>query len=193
MGLPMVIKKTSDGERAYDIHSMLLEERIVMLTGGVDDHSSESICAQLLHLDTVSSDDISFYINSPGGVVTSGLAIYDTMNLIQSDVATYCIGQCASMGAHLLSNGEKGKRFILPSARVMIHQPLGGAQGQASDIEIQAAEIIKLKKSLAQQMADNCDKPLKTILKDIDRDFFLGAEEAKKYGIVDHIINKIPR
>lgn len=189
--IPYVIEKTGRGERSYDIYSRLLKDRIVMLAGEVNDASASAIVAQLLFLEAEDPDkDIYFYINSPGGVITSGMAIYDTMNYIKPDIVTICIGQAASMGAFLLSSGTKGKRYALPHARIMIHQPLGGAQGQATDITIQAQEINRIKGTLNKILAENTGQPLKTIEKDTDRDFFMSAEEAKKYGIIDDVVQK---
>ena len=187
--VPYVIEKTGRGERSYDIYSRLLKDRIIMLSGEINDGVSASIVAQLLFLEAEdSTKDIYLYINSPGGVITSGMSIYDTMNYIQADVNTICIGQAASMGAFLLSSGAKDKRYALPNARIMIHQPLGGAQGQATDIEIQTQEILRLKKNLNAIMAKNCNKDIKTISKDTDRDFFMSSMEAKKYGLIDNIL-----
>lgn len=187
--VPYVIEKTGRGERSYDIYSRLLKDRIIMLSGEINDGVSASIVAQLLFLEAEdSTKDIYLYINSPGGVITSGMSIYDTMNYIEADVNTICIGQAASMGAFLLSSGAKDKRYALPNARIMIHQPLGGAQGQATDIEIQTQEILRLKKNLNAIMAKNCDKDIKTISKDTDRDFFMSSMEAKKYGLIDNIL-----
>ena len=187
--IPYVVEKTGRGERSYDIYSRLLKDRIIMLTGEVNDAVAGSIVAQLLFLEAEDPDkDIYFYINSPGGVVTSGMAMYDTMQYIKPDVATICIGQAASMGALLLTAGTAGKRYALPNARVMIHQPLGGFQGQASDIEIHAQEILDLKKRLNTIMADHTGQKVTAIAKDTDRDNFLTADEAKKYGLVDHVL-----
>ena len=187
--VPYVIEKTGRGERSYDIYSRLLKDRIIMLSGEINDGVSASIVAQLLFLEAEdATKDIYLYINSPGGVITSGMSIYDTMNYIRADVNTICIGQAASMGAFLLSSGAQDKRFALPNARIMIHQPLGGAQGQATDIEIQTQEILRLKKSLNSIMAKNCNKDVKTISKDTDRDFFMSSLEAKKYGLIDNIL-----
>ncbi len=189
MLVPMVIEKTSMGERAYDIYSRLLKERIVFLGGGIDDDVANLVVAQLLFL--ASEDpkkDISFYINSPGGHVSAGLAIIDTMNHIQPDVSTVCVGMAASMGAVLLSAGKKGKRFALPNAEVMIHQPSGGAQGQASDIEITAKHILATRDRLNKMLAKNTGQPLKKIEEDVDRDFFMSAEVAKTYGVVDKVL-----
>jgi ATP-dependent Clp protease protease subunit len=190
MGLvPMVVEQTSRGERAFDIFSRLLKERIIFLGTPIDDQISNLIVAQLLFLEAEDPDrDIAMYVNSPGGSVTAGMAIYDTMQYIKAKVSTICIGQAASMGAFLLCAGAPGKRFALPNARVMIHQPLGGAQGQATDIEIQAAEILRIKRSLNQLMAAHCHQDLSKIEKDTDRDFFMSATEAKDYGLIDQVI-----
>lgn len=189
--IPYVVEKTSRGERSYDIYSRLLKDRVVILSGEIDDFVASSIVAQLLFLEAEDPQkDIYIYINSPGGVVTSGMSIYDTMNYIKPDVSTICIGQAASMGAFLLSSGAKGKRFALPNARIMIHQPLGGAKGQASDIEIQAKEISRLKQNLNEILAKNTGQSLKRIANDTDRDFFMSSAEAKDYGIIDTILNK---
>jgi ATP-dependent Clp protease protease subunit len=189
--IPTVIEKTGRGERAYDIYSRLLKDRIVMLQGEINDHVSSIIVAQLLFLEAENPEkDIYLYINSPGGVVTSGMAIYDTMNYIKPDVVTICMGQAASMGAFLLSSGAKGKRFALPHARIMIHQPLGGAQGQATDIEIHAKEILRMKKELNKILAENTGQTLRKIEKDTERDFFMSAEEAMKYGLIDKVLKK---
>lgn len=188
--VPTVIEQTNRGERAFDIFSRLLKERIIFLTGGVNDEVSSLICAQLLFLESENpKKDISFYINSPGGVVTSGMAMYDTMQYIQCDVATVCIGQAASMGSLLLTAGAPGKRYILPNARVMVHQPSGGAQGQASDIEIQAREILNLRKRLNQIYVEHTGRKLSDIEKAMDRDTFMSADEAKKFGLVDHVVS----
>jgi ATP-dependent Clp protease protease subunit len=189
MLVPMVIEKTSMGERAYDIYSRLLKERIIFLGGPIDNDTANLVIAQLLFL--ASEDpkkDISFYINSPGGIVTAGFAILDTMNHIQPAVSTVCVGMAASMGAVLLSAGEKGKRFALPNAEVMIHQPSGGAEGMASDIEITAKQIIKLRAKLNKMLAKNTGQKLERVEKDVDRDFFMDAEEAKTYGIIDKVL-----
>ncbi|OIQ00357.1 MAG: ATP-dependent Clp endopeptidase, proteolytic subunit ClpP [Zetaproteobacteria bacterium CG2_30_46_52] len=187
--VPMVVEQTARGERSYDIYSRLLKERIIFLSGPVDDHMANLITAQLLFLESEGPDkDIFVYINSPGGLVTAGMAIYDTMQYIRCDVSTLCIGQAASMGAHLLAAGTKGKRFALPNARVMIHQPLGGFQGQATDIAIHAKEIIKLKDSLNRMMAENTGQPLEKLAEDVERDYFLSAEDACAYGIVDKVL-----
>ncbi|WP_428740110.1 ATP-dependent Clp endopeptidase proteolytic subunit ClpP, partial [Sulfurimonas sp.] len=186
--IPYVIEKTGRGERSYDIYSRLLKDRIVMLSGEVNDAVASTIVAQLLFLEAEDPEkDIYFYINSPGGVVTAGMAIYDTMNYIRPNVVTICIGQAASMGAFLLSSGEKGKRYALPHARIMIHQPLGGAQGQATDIEIQAKEILRMKKELNEILASNTGQKLAKVEKDTDRDNFMSAEEAKTYGMIDEV------
>ena len=184
----MVVEQTDRGERSYDIYSKLLEERIIFITGEIEDAMANTVVAQLLYLEAKdSSKDIDIYINSPGGSVTAGLAIFDTMNFIKCDVKTICVGMAASMGAFLLSSGTKGKRFALPSSDIMIHQPLGGAQGQASDIKIQAEHILKLKKKLNTVLAQNTGKPLEVIEKDTDRDNYLSAEEALRYGLIDKI------
>ncbi|NPA88271.1 ATP-dependent Clp endopeptidase proteolytic subunit ClpP [Caminibacter pacificus] len=189
--IPTVIEKTGRGERAYDIYSRLLKDRIVMLQGEINDHTASLIVAQLLFLEAENPEkDIYLYINSPGGVVTSGFAIYDTMNYIKPDVVTICMGQAASMGAFLLSSGAKGKRFALPHARIMIHQPLGGAQGQATDIEIHAKEILRMKKELNKILAENTGQSVRKIEKDTERDFFMSAEEAMKYGLIDKVLKK---
>ena len=187
--VPTVIEQTNRGERAYDIYSRLLKDRIIFLTGPVEDGVSDIIIAQLLFLESQDPNkDIQFYINSPGGVVTAGLAIYDTMNYIRPDVSTICIGQAASMGAVLLSSGAKGKRFSLPNSNILIHQPSGGAQGQASDIQIQAEQILKMKKRLNKILADNTGQSIEKIQKDTDRDFAMDAYEAKEYGLIDKVI-----
>lgn len=187
--VPTVVEQTNRGERAYDIYSRLLKDRIIFLSGEVRDEISDIIIAQLLFLESEDPDkDIQFYINSPGGVVTSGLAIYDTMNYIKPDVSTICIGQAASMGAVLLSSGAKGKRFSLPNSNILIHQPSGGAQGQASDIQIQAEQILKMKKRLNKILADNTGQSIEKIQKDTDRDFAMDAYEAKEYGLIDKVI-----
>ena len=192
--IPYVIERTGRGERSYDIYSRLLKDRIIMLSGEIHDAVASSIVAQLLFLEAEDPDkDIYLYINSPGGVITSGMSIYDTMNYIKPDVATICIGQAASMGAFLLSAGAKGKRYALPHARIMIHQPLGGAQGQATDIEIQAKEILRLKKILNEILAENTGQSYKKIAKDTERDFFMSAEEAKEYGLIDQVLQKSAR
>ena len=189
--VPIVIEQSSKGERSFDIYSRLLRDRIIFLGEGIDDHLSNTIVAQLLFLQSEdNSKDIHMYINSGGGVVTAGMAIYDTMNLIKPDVCTYCIGQCASMAAVLLSSGAKGKRFVLPNARVMIHQPSGGAEGQATDINIQAKEISRMKESLNMILAKNCKKSIDIVAKDTERDYFLNADEAVAYGLVDKVYIK---
>jgi len=187
--VPIVVEQTNRGERSYDIYSRLLKDRIIFLGTPVYDEIANVIIAQLLFLESQDPEkDVHFYINSPGGSVTAGLAIYDTMRMIRCDVRTYCIGQCASMGAWLLAAGTKGKRYALPNSRIMIHQPLGGATGQATDIEIQATEIIKLKSKMTNILADLTGRSAAQILEDIDRDFFLGADEAKEYGIIDEVV-----
>jgi ATP-dependent Clp protease, protease subunit len=187
--IPYVIEQDPRGERSYDLFSRLMKDRIVFLTGEVNDAVANVICAQMLFLENENPDkDIMFYINSPGGSVTAGLAIYDTMNFVKCDVQTICMGQAASMGAFLLSSGAKGKRIALPSARIMIHQPLGGASGQASDIAIQAKEILYLKGRLNKILADNTGQPIEAIERDTDRDNFLGAHEAKDYGLIDEVV-----
>lgn len=189
--IPYVIEKSSRGERSYDIYSRLLKDRVVFLSGEINDAVASSIIAQLLFLEAEDPQkDIFFYINSPGGVISSGLSIYDTMNYIKPDISTICIGQAASMGAFLLSSGTKGKRYALPNARVMIHQPLGGASGQASDIEIHAKEILYLRSELNKILAKNTGQSIKKIQNDTDRDFFMSAKEAKDYGIIDDILGK---
>jgi len=187
--VPVVVEHTARGERSYDIFSRLLKERIVFLNGAVDDHISNLIVAQLLFLESEAPDkDIYLYINSPGGLVTAGMAIYDTMQYIRCDVSTLCIGQAASMGAHLLASGAKGKRFALPNARIMIHQPLGGFQGQATDIEIHAREILSLKQRLNEMLAEHTGQPLEKLSEDVERDYFLTAQQAKDYGLVDDVL-----
>ena len=186
--IPMVVEQTDRGERSYDIYSKLLEERIIFITGEINDAVANTVVADLLYLEAKdSTKDIDIYINSPGGSVTSGLAIYDTMNFIKCDVSTICIGMAASMAAFLLSSGKKGKRYALPSSEIMIHQPLGGAQGQASDIKIQAEHILALKKKLNSVLAANTGKPIEQIEKDTDRDNYLTAEDALGYGLIDKI------
>lgn len=186
--IPMVVEQTDRGERSYDIYSKLLEERIIFITGEINDAVANTVVAELLYLEAKdSTKDIDIYINSPGGSVTSGLAIYDTMNFIKCDVSTICIGMAASMAAFLLSSGKKGKRYALPSSEIMIHQPLGGAQGQASDIKIQAEHILALKKKLNSVLAANTGKPIEQIEKDTDRDNYLTAEDALDYGLIDKI------
>ncbi|MCW1314278.1 ATP-dependent Clp endopeptidase proteolytic subunit ClpP [Campylobacter jejuni] len=192
MFIPYVIEKSSRGERSYDIYSRLLKDRIIMLSGEIHDELAASIVAQLLFLEAEDpTKDIYLYINSPGGVITSGFSIYDTMNYIKPDVCTICIGQAASMGAFLLSCGAEGKRFALPNSRIMIHQPLGGARGQATDIEIQAKEILRLKAILNDILAKNTKQKVAKIVKDTERDFFMSAQEAKEYGLIDKVLEKV--
>jgi ATP-dependent Clp protease protease subunit len=189
--IPMVVETSGRGERAYDIYSRLLKERVVFLVGEVNDHSANLIVAQMLFLESENPDkDIHFYINSPGGSVTAGMAIYDTMQFIKPNISTLCIGQAASMGSFLLAAGEKGKRFCLPNSRVMIHQPMGGFRGQASDVEIHAREILYLKQRLNQMLAQHTGQSIETIERDTDRDNFLSAEDAVKYGLVDQVLEK---
>lgn len=188
---PIVIENTSYGERSYDIYSRLLKDRIIFLGTEINDNVANAVVAQLLFLEAEDPEkDITMYINSPGGVVTAGMAIYDTMNYIKPDVQTICVGQAASMGAFLLSAGAKGKRFSLENSRIMIHQPLGGTQGQAVDIEIHAKEILRLKKTLSEILAENCGKSVEEIYKDTDRDNFMSAQEAVEYGIIDKVIKR---
>ena len=187
--VPMVVEQTGRGERSYDIYSRLLKERIIFLADAIDDHMANLIIAQLLFLEAEDNTREAYmYINSPGGVVTAGLAIYDTMQYLKTKISTICIGQAASMGAFLLAAGEPGKRYALPHSRVMIHQPLGGAQGQATDIEIQTKEILRIKQILNQELATNCNQSIGKIENDTDRDFFMNAQEAVKYGIIDQVI-----
>lgn len=189
--IPMVVETSGRGERAYDIYSRLLKERVVFLVGEVNDHSANLIVAQMLFLESENPDkDINFYINSPGGSVTAGMAIYDTMQFIKPNISTLCIGQAASMGSFLLAAGEKGKRFCLPNSRVMIHQPMGGFRGQASDVEIHAREILYLKQRLNQMLAQHTGQEVETIERDTDRDNFLSAADAVKYGLVDQVLEK---
>ena len=189
--VPMVVEQTSRGERAYDIYSRLLKERVIFLVGGIDDHMANVIVAQMLFLEAENPEkDISLYINSPGGIVTAGMAIYDTMQYIKPDVSTICVGQAASMGALLLASGAKGKRYALPNSRVMIHQPLGGFQGQASDIEIHAREILSLKQKLNEILSKHTGQALETIARDTERDRILGSQEAVEYGIVDRVMSR---
>lgn len=190
MLIPMVVDKEINGERSYDIFSRLLKNRIIMLSGEINDEVANSVIACLLYLDSISNDDISLYINSPGGSVTAGLAIYDTMNFIKSDVSTICVGIAASMGAFLLSSGTKGKRFCLENSEVMIHQPLGGAQGQATEIKIACEHILKTKERLNKILSKNTNQKLSIIEKDTDRDYYMDSNEALKYGIVDKIIKR---
>ena len=189
--IPYVVEQTGRGERSYDIYSRLLKDRIIMLSGEVNDQVASTIVAQLLFLEAQDPDkEIYFYINSPGGVITSGLSIFDTMNYIKSEIVTICIGQAASMGAFLLSSGTKGKRYALPNARIMIHQPSGGAQGQSTDIQIQAQEIQRLKDVLNQIMGENCGKTAKKLEKDTERDNFMSSAEAVEYGLIDQVLTK---
>ena len=189
--VPMVVEQTPRGERAYDIYSRLLKERVVFVVGPIDDYMANLIVAQMLFLESENPDkDVHLYINSPGGVITSGLSILDTMNFIKPDVSTMCIGQAASMGAVLLAAGAKGKRFCLPHSRVMIHQPSGGTQGQATDIEIQAREILYMRERLNKVMADCTGQPVDKIARDVERDLFMSADQAKDYGIVDQILDR---
>ena len=189
--VPMVIEKTQNGERSYDIYSRLLKDRIIFLGGPIDDETANIVMAQLLFLESEDAKkDISLYINSPGGVVTAGMAIYDTMQLIKPDVSTICMGQAASAAAVLLTAGAAGKRFALPNARIMIHQVMGGAEGQATDIEIQTKEILRIKKNINEILAKHSGQEISKIEKDSDRDYYMSAEEAKKYGLVDKIIKK---
>ena len=191
--VPYVIEQTGKGERSYDIYSRLLEDRIIFLTGEINDAVADTVVAQLIYLEGKDPNkDICLYINSPGGSVTAGMAIYDTMNYIKCDVSTICIGLAASMGAFLLSSGAKGKRYALPNSEVMIHQPLGGAQGQASDIKIMADHILKTKHRLNKILSENSGKPYEIVEKDTDRDNYLSAEEAKEYGLIDEIFVKRP-
>ena len=188
--VPSVVEKSSDGERAYDIYSRLLRDRIIMLSGEIDDNLANSVVAQLLYLDSVNHDTISLYINSPGGSITAGMAIYDTMNYVKSKVSTICIGMSASMAAFLLSCGQKGLRYALPNSEVMIHQPLGGAQGQATEIKIAAERILKLKEKINRILSENTGQDLEKIQNDTERDYFLSAEEALDYGLIDKVIEK---
>jgi ATP-dependent Clp protease, protease subunit len=187
--VPTVVERTGKGDQYFDIYSRLLKERIIFLSEAIDERVASIIVSQLIFLDAENPDKDAFlYINSPGGVVTAGMAIYDTMNFIKTKVSTICFGQAASMGALLLAAGEKGKRFALPNSRIMIHQPLGGAQGQATDVEIQAKEILRMKKTLNEILATRCNQPLEKVEKDTDRDFFMSPVEAVKYGIIDEVI-----
>jgi len=191
--IPMVVEQTGRGERSYDIYSRLLKDRIIFLGGGIDDHVANLIIAQMLFLESEDAEkDIHLYINSPGGVVTAGLAIYDTMQYLKAPVSTICVGQAASMGALLLASGTAGKRYALPHARIMIHQPLGGFQGQATDISIHAQEILRLKETLNGIMADHSGKDISQLSSDTERDFFMGSEAAKEYGIIDDIVRRKP-
>ena len=190
--IPIVIEQTGRTERAYDIYSRLLKDRIIFIGTAIDDHVANTVIAQLLFLQTEDPDkDIHLYVNSPGGIVSSGLAIYDTMQYVRPDIATYCIGQAASMGALLLTAGTKGKRFALPNARIMIHQPMGGFQGQATDIEIHAREILRVKDTLNKILSSHTGQPYEKIQNDTDRDFFMSGDEAKEYGIVDEVIRSL--
>jgi len=186
--IPSVLEKSSNGERVYDIYSRLLKDRIILISDEITDNTANIVVAELLYLDSINHDDISIYINSPGGSVTAGMGIYDTMNFIKSDVSTICVGMAASMAAFLLSSGTKGKRYALPNSEIMIHQPLGGAQGQATEIKIAAERILKLRDKLNKYLSENTGKDLKTVEKDTDRDNFMSAEEAFKYGIVDKVL-----
>ena len=191
--IPIVVEQTNRGERSYDIYSRLLKDRIIMLGTPINDDVANAIIAQLLFLESEDPEkDINLYVNSPGGVVTSGLGIYDTIQFMKAPVSTICVGQAASMGAVLLAAGAKGKRFALPNARIMIHHPSGGAQGQATDIEIQAREILKIREKLNKILADHTGQPLERIVADVERDYFMSAEEAKKYGLIDDILTKRP-
>ena len=187
--VPMVVEQTNRGERAYDIYSRLLKERIIFITGPIEDHVATLVVAQLLFLEAENpKKEVSMYINSPGGVVTSGMAIYDTMQFVRPPVSTLCVGQAASMGSLLLAAGAKDMRFALPNARIMVHQPSGGFQGQASDIEIHARETIALKRKMEEIMANHTDQPLEKVSKDMERDYFMSSDEAKEYGIIDQVI-----
>ena len=189
--VPMVVEQTARGERAYDIYSRLLKDRVVFIVGGIDDNVANVVVAQLLFLESENPDkDIHLYINSPGGIVTSGLSIYDTMQFIKPDVSTICVGQAASMGSLLLAGGAKGKRYCLPHSRIMIHQPSGGFQGQASDIDIQAREVLKLRERLNEILAQHTGQSLETIARDSDRDNFMGGETAVEYGLIDTVLEK---
>lgn len=191
MGLiPMIVDKETNGERSYDIFSRLLKDRIILLSGEIDDECANSVIAQLLYLDSLNNEEISLYINSPGGSVTSGMAIYDTMNFVKSDVSTICLGMAASMGAFLLSSGKKGKRYALPNSEIMIHQPLGGAKGQATEIKIAAEQILKTKEKLNRILSENTGQNLKKVEQDTERDYFLDANEALDYGLIDKIITQ---
>jgi len=191
--IPTVVEKTSEGERAFDIYSRLLKDRVIFLNGPIDDDVAEVVVAQMLFLESEdASRDIHLYINSPGGVVTAGMSIYDTMNFIKCDVSTIVMGQAASMGSFLLAGGTKGKRFSLPHSRVMVHQILGGARGQATDIEIQAKEMLRLKQILTQELADNCGRPYDEVLADCERDKFMSAQESLDYGLIDKVISHRP-
>ncbi|MFO8012171.1 MAG: ATP-dependent Clp endopeptidase proteolytic subunit ClpP [Phycisphaerae bacterium] len=192
--IPHVIEETGRGERAYDIYSRLLKDRIIFLGGGIEDDTANLVIAQLLFLQNENADaDISVYLNSPGGLITAGMAVYDTMQFVGCDVRTYCLGQAASMGAVLLAAGAKGKRFVLPNSRILIHQPIGGARGPATDIGIQAEEILRLRTRLNQILADHTGQPMEQIEKDVDRDRFMSAEEAVEYGIADEIVTSLAK
>ena len=188
--IPIIVDKEGMSERSYDIYSRLLKDRIILLSGEITEETASIVVAQLLYLDSISNEDISLYINSPGGVITAGMAIYDTMNFIKSDVSTICVGLAASMGAFLLSSGEKGKRYALPNSEVMIHQPLGGARGQATEIKIAAEHILKLKDKLNRIIANNTNQPLEKVERDTERDNFMDAKEALKYGLIDKVLDK---
>ncbi len=190
MLIPTVIEKSNNGERVYDIYSRLLKDRIIIMTGEITDDSANAIVGQLLYLDSLNHDDINIYINSPGGSISAGMAIYDTMNFVKSNVCTICIGLAASMGAFLLSSGTKGKRYCLPNSEVMIHQPLGGATGQATEIKIVAEHILKIRKKMNEMLAFNTGQKIKTIEKDTERDNFMDATEALEYGLIDEILEK---
>ncbi len=191
--VPMVVEQTARGERAYDIYSRLLKERVIFLVGPIDDYVANVVVAQLLYLESENPDkDINLYINSPGGVVTAGLAIYDTMRFLKPDVSTMVIGQAASMGSFLLAAGAKGKRYALPNSRVMIHQPSGGTQGQATDIEIQAKEILYLRRRLNEELAQNTGQPIDRVERDVERDLFFNAHDAKSYGLIDSVLERRP-
>ena len=191
--VPMVVEQSGRGERSYDIYSRLLKERVIFLVGEVNDQTANVVVAQMLFLESENPDkDISFYINSPGGSVSAGMSIFDTMQFIKPDVSTLCMGMAASMGAFLLSAGAKGKRFVLPNAKVMIHQPLGGTRGQATDIEIHARDILKTREQLNRILAERTGQPLEKIARDTERDYYLNAQEAKDYGLVDQVISKRP-
>ena len=187
--VPTVIEKSNNSERVYDIYSRLLKDRIIIISGEINDNNSNTVVAQLLYLDSINHNDISIYINSPGGSVTAGMAIYDTMNFIKSDVSTICIGMAASMGAFLLSSGKAGKRYSLENSEIMIHQPLGGVQGQATEIKIAAERILKLKDKLNRILSKNTKKPLEQVEQDTERDYYLSSKEALEYGIIDKILN----
>lgn len=190
MVIPSIIEKKGGSEYTYDIYSRLLKDRIIMLSGEITDQVANTVVAELLYLDSINDNDINLYINSPGGSVTAGMAIYDTMNFVKSDVSTICIGMSASMAAFLLSSGKKGKRFVLPNSEVMIHQPLGGVEGQATEIKIAAERILKMKEKLNKMLAKNTGKDIKEIEQDTERDYFLSADEALEYGLVDKILKK---